>query len=89
MNSIAFKTVRHEGSSVWAVPPLAQTYHVGQKYTLPPELPAHFFSIDDIIRDEGMPLCWSSVYEQRREGCGGNRVLIALGEFTRRSVPVW
>ena len=78
-NQVFFKTVRPDGSSVWAPKGLSQIYEIGKTYKFPYELPAHVFVLPD--------MAIADVWDFRAEAGGGNRVLICYGNLETRRVP--
>ncbi len=77
-----FKTVRSDGTSVYAHGKLARKYEVGKRYRFPEQCPAHVFTFPGTTKlDSDM------IYNCRAEEQGGNRVLICYGELEERCVP--
>lgn len=78
---IFFKTVRHDGSSVWAPPGLGRVYEIGKTYRFRRNLPAHVFKPDPYSNLD-------ATWWVRAEGTGGKRVLICWGIANLQIVPV-
>jgi len=85
-NQVFFKTVRSDGSSLWAHPPLKKTYVIGQRYQFDKRLPARVFG-DHFIQADGT-FDPERVYNDRAESGGGNRVFVCRGNFFKLLVPV-
>jgi len=79
-----FKTVRHDGKSIYARGPLCRTYEIGKRYRFPKSRPAHVF-LGDMNPDGSFN--FDQTYTCRAESSGGNRVLICYGEVKRQMVP--
>ena len=77
-----FKTVRSDGSSVWAPPGLGRVYEIGKTYRFPKWAPAWLWSYQPMNR---------LVFSWRPESNAGNRVLICWGFvslFDAAMIPV-
>ena len=83
---VFYKTVRSNGASVWAPPPLGRIYAIGGHYEFPAYAPAHVFTrrgrFD--VRDREL----TGLYYNRPEGEAGNRVLICFGELKLQIVSL-
>lgn len=89
MNELFYKSVRKDGSSIWAYPGRGgEVYEIGKRYCFPKDRPAYGFR----------PAAWSpyyttrpveglyAVWETRPEPIPAHRVLICLGEFSQSRV---
>ena len=98
MKQIFFKTVREDGTSVWAIGQYCRRYEVGKHYKFDPRTPAHVFGLDteySCIEPQSSTAYFpeqsinhNEIYAQRAESNGGNRVLICYGEVKIQKVPV-
>ena len=86
---VFYKTVRSNGASVWAPPPLGRIYAIGGHYEFPAYAPAHVFARKGVLRSYAVEL-WGldELYCGRSESDGGNRVLICFGELKLQVVPI-
>lgn len=90
MKSIFFKTVKSDGTSLYAVGKFKQKYEVGKRYRFPRKFPAHVFLTGGRKGNNPNALIDSGkTYELRAEGGAGNRVLVCYGKLERREVPVF
>jgi hypothetical protein len=97
MKQIFFKTVRKDGSSVWAIGKFKTHYEVGKTYKFPASHPAHVFLVDEnshclYPQHTGTPAAifdGDVVYKSRAERSGGSRVLICYGEVKAKYVPTY
>lgn len=78
---IFFKSVKSDGTSLYAKGRFKKTYKVGKSYRFSKQFPAFVFTApNDEINSE-------IVYGSRPEASSGNRVMICYGELEEREVP--
>lgn len=96
MEQIFFKTVRRDGSSVWAIGSYRTIYKIGQRYQFDAATPAHVFGFKDgaIASADACEFYpkqnvfnYDWIYGNRAEPAG-TRVLIGYGVVNREKVPV-
>ncbi len=105
MKRLFYKTVREDGSSVWAIGRFRRVYEIGKTYKFSKTYPAHIFLANEFGKlsypndwnKELPPVTESAgidvdrIYKNRAEGGtnGGNRVLVCYGNVFTAKVPVY
>ncbi len=86
MKTIFYKTVRSDGSSLFAPSPLGRVYTIGEHYEFPDERPAFGFPTEDRMTPINN---LENAYLYRRERWNGNRVLICYGKTEAKTIKIF